>query len=80
MRSILPVLTLLCAMGAQPFTTRAAPPDPARLLMLQQAIAHDEFKQIRSVLLQVDGKVVYEGYFNGAMHRPCTTCVRPARA
>ncbi|WP_268631344.1 serine hydrolase, partial [Escherichia coli] len=26
----------------------------------------DELKQIRSVLLQVDGKVVYEGYFNGA--------------
>lgn len=67
MRSILPVLTLLCAVcAAPPLTARAALPDPARLLALQQAIARDELKQIRSVLLQVDGQVVYEGYFNGA--------------
>lgn len=44
----------------------AAPPHPARLKALEQAIANGELKQIRSVLLQVEGKVVYEGYFNGA--------------
>ncbi|MBA0428453.1 class C beta-lactamase-related serine hydrolase [Stenotrophomonas maltophilia] len=66
MRSILSVLTLLCAVCTLPFAARATPPDPARLQALQQAIASDELKQIRSVLLQVDGKVVYEGYFNGA--------------
>ena len=66
MRSTLPALALLCAVFALPFAARATPPDPARLQALQQAIASDELKQIRSVLLQVDGKVVYEGYFNGA--------------
>lgn len=66
MRSTLPALALLCAVFALPFAARATPPDPARLQALQQAIATDELKQIRSVLLQVDGKVVYEGYFNGA--------------
>lgn len=66
MRSILSVLTLLCAICGAPLAARATPPDPTRLAALERAIASDELKQIRSVLLQVDGTVVYEGYFNGA--------------
>ncbi len=67
MRSILSVLTLLlCVTCGAPLAARATPPDPARLVALERAIASDELKQIRSVLLQVDGKVAYEGYFNGA--------------
>ncbi|PNY76671.1 serine hydrolase [Stenotrophomonas pavanii] len=67
MRSILSVLTLLlCVTCGAPLAARATPPDPARLVALERAIASDELKQIRSVLLQVDGKVTYEGYFNGA--------------
>lgn len=44
----------------------AAPPTQLQLPALEQAIARDELKQVRSVLLQVDRRVVYEGYFNGA--------------
>ncbi|HDS1579966.1 TPA: serine hydrolase, partial [Stenotrophomonas maltophilia] len=66
MYSILRVLALLCAACALPFGARAIPPDPTRLEALERAIASDELKQIRSVVLQVDGRVVYEGYFNGA--------------
>ncbi|WMJ69920.1 serine hydrolase [Stenotrophomonas sp. 24(2023)] len=59
---------LLLCVCLLPLPAPAAParPDPDRLLALEQAIARDEFKQIRSVLLQVDGQVVYERYFNGA--------------
>lgn len=62
MRSPLPVSTLLLCLYALPCIAGPAHPDPGR----KQAIASDELKQIRSVLLQVDGQVVYEGYFNGA--------------
>ncbi|PJL17114.1 serine hydrolase [Stenotrophomonas maltophilia] len=64
MRSLLALSGLLASLPSLPCT--AAPPDPARLQALEHAIASDELKQIRSVLLQVDGRVVYEGYFNGA--------------
>jgi CubicO group peptidase (beta-lactamase class C family) len=40
--------------------------DPAPLGRLEAAIAGDEIKQVTSVLVQVDGKVVYERYFNGS--------------
>ncbi|AWH18222.1 serine hydrolase [Stenotrophomonas sp. ZAC14D2_NAIMI4_7] len=62
MRAITLLILLLCT--TLPCT--AAPLDTVRLKALEQAIARDELKQVRSVLLQVDGKVVYEGYFNGA--------------
>ncbi|WP_312252828.1 serine hydrolase [Stenotrophomonas sp.] len=62
MRTITLLVLLLCT--TLPCT--AAPLDTARLKALEQAIARDELKQVRSVLLQVEGKVVYEGYFNGA--------------
>jgi CubicO group peptidase (beta-lactamase class C family) len=64
MRSLLAISGLLASLLSLPCT--AAPPDPARLQALEHAIASDELKQIRSVLLQVDGRVIYEGYFNGA--------------
>jgi len=66
MRSPLPVSTLLLCLYALPCIAGPAHPDPGRMRALEQAIASDELKQIRSVLLQVDGQVVYEGYFNGA--------------
>lgn len=66
MRSTLTVCGLLLGVCIAPCHAAPRAPDPARLQALEQAIARDELKQIRSVLLQVDGKVVYEGYFNGA--------------
>lgn len=64
MRPLMSFLLLLLAFI--PHTTGAATPASVRLPALEQAIVRDDLKQIRSVLLQVDGNVVYEGYFNGA--------------
>jgi len=62
-----PALLLALATCFSP-VTRAAPPalDPARLSALEAAITRDEIKQVTSVLLLVDGSVLYEHYFNGS--------------
>ena len=66
MRSILSVLPLLlCVTCGAPLAARATPPDPARLVALGvRSPATSSSKS--AALLQVDGKVAYEGYFNGA--------------
>jgi len=66
MRSTPAVSALLLWMCSLACTSAAATPEPLHLPALEQAIASDDLKQIRSVLLQVDGRIVYEGYFNGA--------------
>ncbi|KAF1015843.1 MAG: 6-aminohexanoate-dimer hydrolase [Stenotrophomonas maltophilia] len=62
-----PAVLLSCSVALHSAdAAAAAPPTQLQLPALEQAIARDELKQVRSVLLQVDGHVVYEGYFNGA--------------
>lgn len=66
-RSTRLITALLLAAGLSS-TASAAPAalDPAPLAQLEAAVASDEIKQVTSVLLMVDGTVVYEHYFNGA--------------
>jgi CubicO group peptidase (beta-lactamase class C family) len=44
----------------------AIPLDPNLLAKLPERIADGTFPHVTSVLVMVDGKLVYEGYFNGA--------------
>ncbi|WP_447594886.1 serine hydrolase domain-containing protein [Stenotrophomonas rhizophila] len=59
---------ILFWLACLPLAARAAPPtpDPAKLAALEAAIAAEDIKQVSSVLLMVDGQIVYEHYFNGA--------------
>ena len=59
---------LLSLAACLPSAAPAAPAslDTAPLTALEAAIASGEIKQVSSVLLMVDGAMVYEGYFNGA--------------
>jgi CubicO group peptidase (beta-lactamase class C family) len=47
-------------------TPEAVKLSPARLHAMASAIESGQFKQITSVLIARDGKLVYEGYFGGA--------------
>ena len=44
-----------------------------RLAAMQSAVAAGEFKQITSVLVARNGKLVFESYFNGADAATSTT-------
>ncbi|WP_256774652.1 MULTISPECIES: serine hydrolase [unclassified Stenotrophomonas] len=58
---------ILSLATALPVAALAASPalDASRIAALEAAIASDDIKQVTSVLLTVDGKIAYEGYFNG---------------
>lgn len=47
-------------------TPASAPPEASRFAAMDTAIRAGEFKKIRSVLVAVGGKTLFEGYYNGA--------------
>jgi CubicO group peptidase (beta-lactamase class C family) len=65
-RRVAPLILALATCLPLAAQATPAPLDTARLTALESAIASEEIKQVSSVLMMVNGEVVYERYFNGA--------------